>query len=82
MTGCTYGPYATTGVPCGAPAVVTFAGTGGETLAECAGHVTTVTVHTPTTTKPVTYCKKAACIEMAMGPGRVTHLAGTCGKGI
>lgn len=67
---------------CGKTAVVTFVGiTTGETFAECEEHA--MKVHTVKKAKAakVVYCKKAACVEEAMGYEFVAHLAGTCGKG-
>lgn len=42
---CTVGPDAVTGERCGAPAVVTFTGRGGETFAECAEHASSFHIH-------------------------------------
>ena len=82
MTTCT---FTTAHGPCGKPAVTTFVGiTTGETFAECAEHAPayalTPAPKAPKAKAPV-YCKKAACVEEAMGYEFVAHLAGTCGKG-
>jgi hypothetical protein len=69
------------GAKCGEPAVRVFAGTGGEVFAECEAHAARTTLHVATTGTVETrkrYCRKAVCVEAAMGYERVVHLAGTC----
>lgn len=71
--------YATTGL-CGKPALIAFGA-----FAECAEHAAAPTVGrfgTAGTPKPKVkrFCRKAVCVEEAMGFEFVGHLAGTCGR--
>ena len=75
MMTCTYGPTATTGERCGAPAVVEF----GE-FAECETHALTTTTPVIAEAPKPRFCRKAACVEEAMGYEFVGHLAGTCAR--
>ena len=66
---------------CGKAAVVTFVGiTTGETFAECEEHAVVTKVEKAEKAKATRYCRKAACVEEALGYEFVAHLAGTCGR--
>jgi hypothetical protein len=70
------------GATCGAPAVATFTGAmTGETFAECREHAAPAGVagHVVAEVFAARICRKAICVELAMGPERVAHVAGACG---
>lgn len=68
---CTYGPMATTGKPCGKPAVeVRPARFGFTPIAECEEHLTRITpvaVAKPTTAT-LKGCYRATCMDYYAGP--------------
>lgn len=74
MIGCTVGPRAVDGTRCGLPAVVAWSGSDGARLAECIGHAVAYgTVDPAARPARARYCRRAACVDAALGPGRVTH---------